>query len=265
MTLSSKPLVIGQVQEISSTQLGEKRSLNIYLPEGYNENDTTRYPVVFLLDGGTSEDFIHAVGLYQFYSFPWVNIAPPSIIVGIVNVDRRRDFTFPTTISDDSKAYPTTGHSDRFIAFLSKELLPYIDQHFRTTPARTLIGESLGGLLATQILQTVPSLFNNYIIVSPSLWWNNGSILTQDFEQICKENKGKTNVFIAVGKEGLAPTKTPRLMEVDANTLAEKLVDCSSKRLRVKFDYLGEENHATIMHQALMNALKFLNDSTEKK
>lgn len=264
-TSSTKPFVLGQVQEIFSTQLGEKRSLNIYLPEGYNEKDTTRYPVVYLLDGGAEEDFIHVVGLYQFYSFPWVNKAPRSIIVGIANVDRRRDFTFPTTIKEDIAAYPTTGHSDSFIAFLSKELLPYIQQHFRTNTTKTLIGESLGGLLASQILQATPKLFNNYVIVSPSLWWNDGSMLTQNFDKACKESNGTIDVFIAVGKEGLAPTKTPRLMEVDANTLAEKLTDCSSKNLRVKFDYLGEENHATIMHQALMNALKFLYSPSEKK
>lgn len=65
-----KPLIIGEVDEIQSAILSEKRILNIYLPDGYNANDTTTYPAVYLLDGGTDEDFIHITGLYQFNSFP---------------------------------------------------------------------------------------------------------------------------------------------------------------------------------------------------
>ena len=75
----SKPLIIGEIDEIQSAILLEKRTLNIYLPDGYNVNDTIKYPVVYLLDGGTDEDFIHITGLYQFNSFPWINRVQPSI------------------------------------------------------------------------------------------------------------------------------------------------------------------------------------------
>jgi predicted alpha/beta superfamily hydrolase len=122
-TETTKPFVLGLIEEIQSKELAEKRVLNIYLPEGYNQNDTTKYPVIYLLDGSADEDFIHIVGLVQFNSFEWINQVPKSIVVGIATVDRRRDFTFPTTIEEDKKTYPTTGHSDKFIAFIEKELL----------------------------------------------------------------------------------------------------------------------------------------------
>src|SRR5947209_7955868 len=86
----AKPLVIGEVHEVHSVILSEKRTVNIYLPDGYNAKDTNHYPVVYLLDGGVDEDFIHIAGLYQFNSFPWIGRIKPSIIVGIVNTDRRR-------------------------------------------------------------------------------------------------------------------------------------------------------------------------------
>ncbi|HEX8459991.1 MAG TPA: alpha/beta hydrolase-fold protein, partial [Segetibacter sp.] len=92
-----KPFVLGVIDEIQSKELGEKRILNIYLPEGYNAKDTIKYPVIYLLDGSADEDFIHVVGLVQFNSFEWINLVPKSIVVGIATVDRRRDFTFPTT------------------------------------------------------------------------------------------------------------------------------------------------------------------------
>ena len=255
---SSKPFVLGTVYTIHSSILNENRDLNIYFPEGYNSDDTTKYPVVFLLDGSADEDFIHISGLYQFSAFPWVDRAPKSIIVGIVNIDRKRDFTFPTTIPEEKKSFPTTGQSGKFIEFIDAELEPFIRKNFRTNGVKTLIGESLGGLVATQILQEKPELFNQYVIVSPSLWWNDGSILNKKFDKLCEQKSDTTKIFIAVGQEGLAPTKKPHVMEVEANTLAEKLSGCTSPFLKVRFKYLGKENHGTIMHLAVMQALEFL-------
>ena len=85
-TDNKKPFVLGEIVEIPSVQLGEKRLLNIYLPEGYAENDTAKYPVIYLLDGSADEDFIHITGLVQFLNFSWINILPKSIVVGIANV-----------------------------------------------------------------------------------------------------------------------------------------------------------------------------------
>src|SRR5579871_4828283 len=79
---STKPIVIGKTVYIKSAILGEERTLNIYLPAGYNENDTTKYAVVYLLDGSIDEDFINVTGQYYFNNFPWVNRTPNSIIVG---------------------------------------------------------------------------------------------------------------------------------------------------------------------------------------
>ena len=252
-TEAATPFVLGVIEKIQSKQLDEKRILNIYLPEGYNSKDTNRYPVIYLLDGSADEDFIHIVGLVQFNSFEWIKQVPKSIVVGIATVDRRRDFTFPTTIAADKQAYPTTGHSDKFISFIEKELQPFIEANYKTNTSKTIIGQSLGGLLASEILFKKPKLFNRYIIVSPSLWWDNGSLLNQPVPPL--ENTG---IYIGVGKEGLTPTKIPRVMEVDANLLYEKIKGMENKTANVYFDYLPQENHATILHQAVSNAFRLL-------
>ena len=246
-----KPFILGVIDEIRSNELNEKRVLNIYLPEGYNPKDKIRYPVIYLLDGSADEDFIHIVGLVQFNSFEWVNQAPKSIVVGIATVDRRRDFTFPTNVTEDKSANPTSGHSNRFISFIEKELQPYIQEKYMTSSSKTIIGQSLGGLLVTEILFKKPELFNKYIIVSPSLWWDNGSLLNQPLARF--EHK---DIYIGVGKEGLAPTKIPRVMEVDANVLADKIKNLKNRNVNVYFDYLPQENHATIMHQAVFHSFK---------
>lgn len=250
---NTKPFVLGVIDEIQSRELNETRILNIYLPEGYNHEDTVKYPVIYLLDGSADEDFIHVVGLVHYNSFEWIKHIPKSIVVGIATVDRRRDFTFPTTIEEDRKANPTSGGSYKFISFIEKELQPYIQAKYKTNNSRTIIGQSLGGLLATEILFKKPELFNKYIIVSPSLWWDNGSILNQTISDF-----DNTDIYIGVGKEGLTPTAVPRVMEVDANILADKLSTLQGKDINVYFDYLPLENHATIMHQAVSNAFQLL-------
>lgn len=256
-----RPFVLGEIHELPSGILEENGILNIYLPEGYDSKDSLEYPVIYLLDGSADEDFIHIAGLVQYNSFEWIDILPKSIVVGIGTVDRRRDFTFPTSIESDRESYPTTGHSDRFMAFLEKELQPYIEAKFRTSDSRTLIGQSLGGLLATEILFKKPLLFNTYIIVSPSLWWDNGSLLDQDPKILQASFEQPTRIYIGVGKEGLTPTAIPRVMEVDANLLAEKLKASGSKSVEVLFDYLPQENHATILHQAVSNAFRLLREA----
>ena len=256
LKLKERPFVLGSVNELYSTILHEKRTLNIYLPEGYGLNDTVRYPVIYLLDGSANEDFVHIVGLVQFFNM--MEMMPKSIVVGISNVDRKRDFTFPTTIKEDREKYPTTGGSKSFIRFIEKELQPFIESKYHGNTDRTIIGQSLGGLLATEVLLKKPSLFSKYIIISPSLWWDNGSLLTQNSAILTESFAKQTDIYIAVGKEGLTPTEIPRVMEVDANLLADKLRGTKSKNVNVFFDYLPLENHATIMHQAIMNAFKFL-------
>lgn len=251
------PFVLGTIENIHSTQLGEDRVLNIYLPEGYS-TDTSGYPVIYLLDGSADEDFIHIVGLVQYYTFPWINRIPKSIVVGIANVNRKRDFTFPSALESDKKLVPNSGGSAKFIAFMEKELQPYINKQYHTNASKTLIGQSLGGLLATEVLLTRPALFDKYIIISPSLWWNDGSLLKQEAAIMQPGFAQKTDIYIGVGKEGLAPCAMPHVMEVDANLLADKLKNTKNKNITVHFDYLPDENHATVTHQAVYNAFKLL-------
>ena len=216
----SKPFLLGEILEINSSELAEKRTLNIYLPAGYSRSDSSRYPVIYLLDGSADEDFIHVAGLVQFNNFPWVNRLPESIVVGIANINRKRDFTYPSSIEEDKKQFPGTGHSDRFIAFIEKELQPFIAKEYKVNDSKMIISQSFGGLLATEILLKKPTLFNKYIIISPSLWWDNGSLLKQNSSLLSEGFSQSTGIYIGVGKEGLSPGNIPHVMEVDANLLA---------------------------------------------
>ncbi|MBS7786645.1 alpha/beta hydrolase [Flavobacterium sp. CYK-55] len=259
-TKNAKPFVLGYSDEVESKILSEKRTLNVYLPEGYKANDTIHYPVIYLLDGGADEDFIHTVGLVQYNTFSWINRVPPSIVVGIANTDRKRDFTFPTSVDAEKKRYPSSGGSAKFIEFIEQELQPFIAKNYKANRQSTIIGQSLGGLLATQILFEKPELFNQYIIISPSLWWSDGALLKQNPAILSENFTRKAQVYIGVGKEGVwasTPT-TPHVMELDANLLADKIRSAKNKNVRVYFDYMPEEDHATSSHPAVFNAFRLL-------
>jgi len=243
---NSKPFVLGKTQQIYSTVLKENRTLNIYLPEDYSPDSVATYPVIYLLDGSANEDFIHIVGLVQFLTM--IEKMPKAIVVGIANVDRKRDFTFPTTIKQDLIDYPTTGKSEKFIAFIEKELQPFIAEKYKTNTSKTIIGQSLGGLLATEILIRKPQLFDNYVIISPSLWWNNESLLT-DATRFIPNIKPDTRIYISVGEEG-------KQMKNDAKKLADLIQ--INKKLKITFVPLIQENHLTILHNSAYKGLEIV-------
>jgi predicted alpha/beta superfamily hydrolase len=257
---------IGVTQTLWSKELSEARTLNIYLPKGYNKDSALTYSVIYLLDGSADEDFIHITGLVQNFSFPWINKIKPSIVVGIGNIDRKRDFSFVSESELDKKDFPTSGGADQFISFLEKELQPFIEKNYKVNQSRTLIGQSFGGLLASTILLQHPQLFNTYIIVSPSLWWNDGSLLTKygSKEGIAALNfQPGTKIYVGVGKEGAMPGREKWPMETVARQLATNLKESKNKNIRTYFDYLPDETHATVTHQAVYNAFKLLGEENK--
>ena len=240
-----KPLTIGDIRTLHSTILNEDRVLNIYLPEKY---DTSKnYPVIYLLDGTMDEDFLHITGLVQFFNLMFQ--MPDFIVVGIANVDRRRDFTFHTDLKDLKKSYPTTGHSAEFIQFIKEELQPFISSNYKTNATRYLIGQSLGGLLATEILLKEPQLFSHYLIVSPSLWWDNESLLKNAKNILKKQPDLPLYVYIAVGKG------EDKIMLRDAIEWRDILLTSGKKNMTLDYKLMTDDNHATILHNAIYQSL----------
>ncbi|WP_294306798.1 alpha/beta hydrolase-fold protein [uncultured Chryseobacterium sp.] len=249
-----KPLTIGEIRTLKSKILNEERTLNIYLPQNFDKAKS--YPVIYLLDGSLNEDFIHVTGLVQFFNQMYS--MPETIVVGIANIDRKRDFTFHTDLKDLQKDYPTTGHSDKFSSFIEKELKPYIENQFKTTETY-IFGQSLGGLLATEILLKKPELFNNYFIISPSLWWNDESLLKSANQLLTKIPDTKKFIYISVGK-GEHP-----VMIKDAQDLYDVLKKSGKNNWTIEYKMMETDNHATILHRSLYEGLVKLFPYQEQK
>lgn len=242
-------LFLAKIERISSKALNEERILNVYVPEGYRPDSTQTYPVIYVLDGSANEDFIHIVGIVQFLVMS--QMMEPSIVVGIANVDRKRDFTYPTAIEQDKKDFPTTGHSEAFIQFLETECIPFVQNYYKTTDKRTLIGQSLGGLVASEILFRKTALFHKYLIVSPSFWWNNQSLLNQFKAKSLRYKELGTEIYLAVG------SKEHAMMIKDAKTFA-KYLRYQAETNQFHFEEYKNEDHGSILHQAAFDGLKWM-------
>lgn len=167
------PILLGQTLTIQSRIMEQPRVINVWLPDGYAKGKT-RYPVLYLLDGGVDQDFLHVVGANQLGAV-WGR-SLPAIVVGIASKDRRNELVGPTSDPELLKRYPTAGQSERFRRHIAEEVKPLIAARFRTSGDDAVIGESLAGLFVVETWLREPALFKRYAAISPSLWWDKEKI-----------------------------------------------------------------------------------------
>ncbi len=118
---------------------------------------------------------------------------------------------------------------------------------YKTNGSRTLIGQSLGGLLGTEVLFTRPELFDNYILVSPSLWWDDGSLSTKA-ESWCKEHAGADKkVYIAMASDD-------DMMQDDVDRVQAAFTAHAKAPFRWSYQEFPDETHATVLHEAVYRA-----------
>lgn len=206
----SEPEPDHQVLSIESTVLDETRTINVSLPESYRDDGARRYPVLYMPDGGLGEDFPHIV--YSVQQLANDGQIPELIVVGIENTFRQKDLTGPTDVPSDLAISPRVGESERFRQFLRDELKPQIEQQFRSNGESAIIGESLAGLFVVETLLKDPLLFDRYIAISPSLWWNRDE-LVRDASLLLKdaEPTGKRRLFLCSANETDIAPQTERL------------------------------------------------------
>ena len=153
-----------QSRTLHSAILDEDRNYQIQLPASYGWAADRRYPVLFVLDGETH--FQHTAASAAFLAAQ--GEIPECIVVAITSTVRIRDFTQ----TDWPSHWIGGGGAGKFRDFLARELLPEIDQEFRTNGYRMLAGHSASGQFVLYALSSEPALFNAYFAVSPSLDWD---------------------------------------------------------------------------------------------
>lgn len=256
---SHENIIIGKAEKFYSNILKEERTLLIYTPVQADKTSLQRYPVLYLLDG--EEHFYATVGMIKQMSSIWGDM----IVVGIANTDRNRDLT--PTINN-------TGGGDRFMKFVKMELIPHIDSAYSTAPYRIFSGHSLGGLTVINTLLNSTPLFNAYIAIDPSLWWENKKLVQQAKSDFHKKKYGNTSLFIARANDmPIGMNNQTALKDTTINTVLYRSVLQFVNILKTEKQcgltwsskFYPDEVHETIPLIGEYDALKFLFSSYQFK
>lgn len=265
-------ITIGTVDSIQSKILNEQRKIWIYVPRSWQGESQQRYPVLYLLDGDTY--FYSVVGMIQ--RLGQVNKStffPEMIVVGIPNTDRTRDLT-PTHADAeppfvDAESSKVSGGGERFVSFIEKELMPHIDSLYPTQQYKMLIGHSFGGLTLMNILANHTKLFNSYICIDPSMWWDKMNFLKTTKKTLKEKNFTGTTLYLGIAntmEEGIGLKKIRRdtsddtrhirsILDLDGYIKGQK-----QNGLKYGSKYYSNDDHGSIPTIATYDGLRFIFD-----
>jgi uncharacterized protein len=260
---SSEDFVIAKKFKINSTVLGEERTIYVSTPSGYN-NSKDSYQVLYVIDGVSD-----VIGLVKYLSD--YGVCPKLIIVSIEEVNSVKDMfpskpkyrrgTQPTSVwynkkeDNELKTYrpdEKVGEADKYLFFIQTELFPFIEKNYRTVPYKICCGHSKGGLCVTHAFLSHTDMFNAYIALSPSLYWDDGLIMKTAEEKLADLNFKSRLFYFDIGGDEIPSTIG------DAFTFAQIIKTNASSDLRWKLDYLPNESHGSGTALAMINALKFI-------
>ena len=250
---SKKDRIIENKFIIYSNILNENRTCLISLPETYNDTSNTnkQYPLLILLDGYAF--FKTAAGIIHFMSSDRNRnyFMPETIIVAIENVDRERDFTVTKL---KTKRVNTMGGGKKFLTFIEKELISYVDENYRTKPYRTLVGHSLGGLLTLNSYIDKSSIFDAYLSIDPSIWWDEDKMINK--VDSISPISFKKKIYISTANQVKTRYERNKKKHDRMYTLIKIK---SNEKAEIKVKTYNNDNHRSVPLIALYDGLIYLN------
>ena len=256
------PSILGLEQTIPSKILGQKRTVLIHVPAsngGDKIKDKGRYPVIYLLDG--PDNFNSVVSIVEHMEES--GLCPPVIVVGIAQADRLSELT-----TGIDKEYPkSVGTGEKFMSFVEKELIPYVDAGYPTAPYRTFIGHSVGGLTVVNTLLHNPNLFSSYVSLDGALWWNDQQVVQEAKALLPAHQYNGKKLFVAManrlerGADTLSVQKDTSaatfLLRSNLKFIKE-LAKNTGNGLRFKYKFYEDDNHSSVRLIGEYDALRFI-------
>lgn len=248
-----------EAREIRSEVNGERYEIYVKLPRGYSEG-ARRYPVLYVIDAETNFGGVS----YIVQRLIKDGLIPEVIVVGIaygVAYDtfyslRIRDLTPGTDgrlVSRDARK----GGAETFRTFLETELFSFIAEHYRVRgDDRALYGHSLGGLFGFDTLLARPQMFRRYILLSPSLWWDDQAI----FKRIAAVRLPATPVrlYVATGEHENRKHHGGQSMVDHQLQMVALLQREKPSGLIIHSEIPEDETHRTIFGTAFTKGLRFV-------
>lgn len=240
------PIPIAHRHLIESKILGETRPYLVHKPPKYDYRERA-YPLLILLDGDTNIG--HTAASVDFLAEN--GRVPEMLVVGIPNTNRTRDLT-PAPRKPDTNL-PSAGGASKFLAFIGDELIPEIERRYRTRPYRVIVGHSLGGLFALHALNERPALFNAYLAISPSLWYDDHAIVQRTLSMLAAKPDLRADLYMTLGDERGG-------MLSGFHALSAGFAEANAKNFRWQAKRSPEETHGSIPFHSTYDGLQMLFD-----
>jgi predicted alpha/beta superfamily hydrolase len=232
---------LGELLEIQSKILDERRQFLIRLPESY-VGSVNRYPVLYIMDANFSP--YYEKDLFTVQCMRLIQLVPELIIVGVYNTIRDRDM-----IPIEVPKKEGSGGSDLFLEFIADELRPMINTTYRSTDYNLVYGASNAGLFVLYALLKRPDVFNGVISSSPMIGWCEDYIY-EIAEHSFKTNEYNNRLYMIYGKEDY-PHVTEKIP-----AFTEYLTEKAPEGLRWELKYLPDEGH--VPYTSIYDGMRFL-------
>jgi len=248
----SEPISFGATYQLKSDIYNEMREVNIYVPEipewgqGYFADPL---PVLYVVDGGAEQDFFHIAALSQL---TLINAErQPMIVVGIRTHNRRSEI-MPAATDPRYKGgeFANWGGSDDFKRHILGEVKPFVEARHKVGRS-AIIGESLAGLFIAELCLKTPESFDDYISISPSLWWDDQRLAKDAAELLSRHTSSGKRLYLTMADEG-------GTMRQGLDKLIQAL-SVHEDAVEVNFvDRAETDTHGSIYHHAARDALIWL-------
>ncbi|MGB3079301.1 MAG: alpha/beta hydrolase-fold protein [Saprospiraceae bacterium] len=177
---------------IHSSANGADYTIKVALPQHYDP-ETNQYATIYVLDGDENFNFVAENSEKISTEYSTTNVLVVSIGYGN---DRTVDYT-PTSATEGK------GQAEKFMQFIQDELIPKMETDYGVDTAREsriILGHSFGGLLAAYAFTNFNTVFGGYLMLSPSLWYDNEILLRYEQENRDINNNHHQLVYLGLGE-----------------------------------------------------------------
>jgi predicted alpha/beta superfamily hydrolase len=228
---------------IDSYELDEKREVRIYLPTSYNEDTERQYPLTVVLDA----EYLFDVYVGNAILFAQKDKAPEQIIIGINqnynDILRYRDCAF-----DKNTSYPT-GKSESFYRFIRSEVLAYLEENYRVSPFRTIVGNTLTANFTNYFFIEDSPGFNAFININPNYAPDMSSLLVSNAQNVSKNSY----YYYLNGGDYISEKRAKGIAATNS-----QLASIKNEKFNYKYDDLSGSTSISSIGQAIPRALAFI-------
>ena len=225
----AQPITIGERHSINSKVYNDTREVLIYKPPSYYSNPDANFPVLYMVDA--DYNFHYVTGLIELLS-GISEFIPEMIVVGVSGKGT-------TTYRENSKPpfdVKDKGNADVTVDYIEKELMPFIETNYKSNGYKILSGHSIGGLFVTYAMINHNHLFDSFIAISSSLWWEDEAVKVNTQESFKKKATLNASYYISLANE----------KGMGVHGFLEMIQYHGPRSMKIKFKYLPDESHGSV-------------------